>query len=69
MEIIQERIEREYDLDVMFSSPSVEYEVLRSDGTVKLIRLPTLPEEGDIAEIREPWMNLQIFTPMIIMAR
>jgi GTP-binding protein LepA len=64
MEIIQERIEREYDLDVVFSSPSVEYEVVMRDGQVQLIDSPAdLPEEGDIAEIREPWMKIQIFTP------
>ncbi len=64
MEIIQERIEREYDLDVVFSSPSVEYEVVMRDGQVQLINSPAdLPEEGDIAEIREPWMKIQIFTP------
>jgi len=64
MEIIQERIEREYDLDVVFSSPSVEYEVVMRDGQVRLIDSPAdLPEEGEIAEIREPWMKIQIFTP------
>ena len=40
MEIIQERIEREYDLDVVFSSPSVEYEVVMRDGQVQLIDSP-----------------------------
>lgn len=64
MEIIQERIEREYDLDVVFTSPSVEYEVVLRDGQVLLIDSPAdLPEEGEIAEIREPWMKIQIFTP------
>jgi len=64
MEIIQERIEREYDLDVVFTSPSVEYEVVLRSGQELLIDSPAdLPEEGDIAEIREPWMKIQIFTP------
>jgi GTP-binding protein LepA len=64
MEIIQERIEREYDLDVIFTAPSVEYEVLTRDGETLLVDSPAeLPEEGDIVEIREPWMKLQIFTP------
>ncbi len=45
-------------------SPSVEYEVVMRDGQVQLIDSPAdLPEEGDIAEIREPWMKIQIFTP------
>jgi GTP-binding protein LepA len=64
MEIIQERIEREYDLDVIFTAPSVEYQVLMRDGTEIVIDSPAeLPDEGDIVEIREPWMKLQIFTP------
>ncbi len=64
MEIIQERIEREYDLDVLFTAPSVEYEVVLHDGTTVLIDSPAeLPDEGLIAEIREPWMNIEIFTP------
>ncbi len=64
MEIIQERIEREYDLDVLFTAPSVEYEVVMHDGTTVLIDSPAeLPDESKIAEIREPWMNIEIFTP------
>lgn len=64
MEIIQERIEREYDLDVIFTAPSVEYQVLMRDGSEVVIDSPAeLPDEGDIDEIREPWMKLQIFTP------
>jgi len=64
MEIIQERIEREYDLDVIFTAPSVEYQVLMRDGSEIVIDSPAdLPDEGEIAEIREPWMKIQIFTP------
>ncbi len=64
MEIIQERLEREYDLDIVVTAPSVEYEVLLRSGEVKLVDSPVqLPEEGLIEEIREPWMNLQIITP------
>ena len=64
MEIIQERLEREYDLDIIVTSPSVEYEVLMANGEVLRIDSPAdLPEEGMIAEIREPWMNIEIFTP------
>ena len=69
MEIIQERIEREYDLDVIFTAPSVEYEVLW-DGSELVIDSPAeLPDEGEIEEIREPWMKIQIFTPRSIMAQ
>jgi len=65
MEIVQERIEREYDLDIIVTSPSVQYEVvLHETGEVLLIASPAeLPDEGLIAEIREPWMRIQIFTP------
>ena len=64
MEIIQERIEREYDLNVIFTAPSVEYQVLLKDGRELVIDSPAeLPDEGEIAEIREPWMKIQIFTP------
>ncbi len=64
MEIIQERIEREYDLDVLFTAPSVEYEVVMLDGSTVMVDSPAeLPDEGGIAEIREPWMNIEIITP------
>ena len=64
MEIIQERIEREYNLNVLFTAPSVEYEVLLRDGSTVLIDSPAdLPDEGEIEEIREPWMQIEIFTP------
>ncbi len=64
MEIIQERIEREYDLDILVTAPSVEYEVVLRGGEVIRIDSPSeLPDEGTIEEIREPWMKIQIFTP------
>ena len=64
MEIIQERLEREYDLDIVVTAPSVEYEVLLNTGeTIRIDSPVQLPDEGKIAEIREPWMKLQIFTP------
>ena len=64
MEIIQERIEREYDLDVLFTAPSVEYEVVLHDGTTVPVDSPAaLPDEGTILEVREPWMNIEIITP------
>jgi GTP-binding protein LepA len=64
MEIIQERIEREYDLDILVTAPSVEYEVVLRTGEVDRIASPAeLPEEGDLSEIREPWMKIEIFTP------
>ena len=64
MEIIQERLEREYDLDIVITAPSVEYEVLLATNEVKVIDSPVeLPDENLIREIREPWMKLQIITP------
>ncbi len=64
MEIIQERIEREYDLDVVFTAPSVEYQVELTDGSTIIIDSPAdLPDEGKIKEIFEPWMALEIFSP------
>ncbi|NCP86128.1 MAG: elongation factor 4 [Anaerolineae bacterium CG_4_9_14_3_um_filter_57_17] len=64
MEIIQERIEREYDLDVLFTAPSVEYEVGMSTGETLRIDSPAqLPDESKVTEIREPWMNIEIITP------
>jgi len=64
MEIIQERIEREYELNVLFTAPSVEYEVLLIDDSTILIDSPAdLPDESKIVEIREPWMNIEIITP------
>jgi GTP-binding protein LepA len=64
MEIIQERIEREYDLDVLFTAPSVEYEVVMGSGETLRIDSPAqLPDEAMVTEIREPWMNIEIITP------
>jgi len=64
MEIIQERIEREYNLDVLFTAPSVEYEVLMIDDTVMPVDSPAeLPDESKVVEIREPWMTIEIITP------
>jgi GTP-binding protein LepA len=64
MEIIQERIEREYDLDVLFTAPSVEYEILMANNEVITIDSPAeLPDPSKIIEIREPWMTIEIITP------
>lgn len=64
MEIIQERLEREYDLDIVVTAPSVEYEVILNDGTKIEVDSPVkLPDEQYISEILEPWMKLQVFSP------
>jgi GTP-binding protein LepA len=64
MEIIQERLEREYDMDIVVTAPSVEFEVVLREGETILIDSPAkLPDEGEYVEIREPWMNIQIISP------
>ncbi len=64
MEIIQERLEREYDLDLVFTAPSVEYEVTLTDGREVVIDSPVeLPDPTVTAEIREPWVQIDVFTP------
>jgi GTP-binding protein LepA len=65
MEIVQERLEREYDLDILATAPSVEYEVLAVTGQTIVIDAPAqLPDPSTIEEVREPWMKVQIFTPV-----
>jgi len=64
MEIIQERIEREYNLDVLFTAPSVEYQVLMIGDEVISVDSPAeLPDESKVVEVREPWMTIEIITP------
>jgi GTP-binding protein LepA len=64
MEIVQERLEREYDMDIIFTAPSVEYQVLKTDGTVLAIDSPAaLPDPTEIEHIEEPWCELRVFTP------
>ncbi|MBV6450414.1 MAG: Elongation factor 4 [Anaerolineales bacterium] len=64
MEIIQERIEREYNLDVLFTAPSVEYQALLIDDSIVPVDSPAeLPDESKIVEVREPWMTIEIITP------
>ena len=64
MEIVQERLEREYDLNLLATAPSVEYQVLRTNGEVVLIDNPAdLPDPSEIDEVHEPWMQISLFTP------
>lgn len=64
MEIVQERLEREYDLDLITTAPTVVYEVLTSKGGVLRVDNPAaLPELGQIAEIREPIIQADILVP------
>jgi len=64
MEIVQERLEREYDLEIIATAPSVGYQVLTREGTITEVRNPAqLPTADQIEEIREPWLRISIFTP------
>jgi GTP-binding protein LepA len=64
MDIVQERLEREYDLDILATAPSVEYQLLLRNGETVSIDSPAqLPDESTIDEIREPWMKISVFTP------
>jgi len=64
MEIVQERLEREFDMDIITTAPSVVYEVLRRDNTLVMVESPSrMPEVGQIAEIREPIVKVTLFMP------
>ncbi|HEU5199443.1 MAG TPA: translation elongation factor 4 [Ktedonobacterales bacterium] len=64
MEIIQERLEREYDLDILATAPSVEYLITKQDNSVLAIDNPAeLPPLGEVLKIEEPWMDISIFAP------
>ena len=64
MEIIQERLEREFDLDLVTTLPSVIYEVTKTDGTVVRVDNPhNYPDPGQIAEAREPYAKVSIISP------
>lgn len=64
MEIIQERLEREYNLDLLATAPSVEYEVvMHGDRTILVDNPAELPSPGEVEEIREPWMKITIIAP------
>ena len=64
MEIIQERLEREFDLDLVTTLPSVIYEVTKTDGTVVRVDNPhNYPDPGAIAEAREPYAKVSIISP------
>ncbi len=64
MEIIQERLEREFDLDLVTTLPSVIYEVIKTDGTTVYVDNPhNYPDPAQIAEAREPYVNVSILTP------
>jgi GTP-binding protein LepA len=64
MEIVRERLKREYGLELLATAPSVEYEVTKNDGTETTVSNPSkMPLAGETAELREPWMSVSIITP------
>lgn len=64
MEIVKERLEREFGLSLIITTPSVSYEIERTNGEVLTIKSPAdLPDRSEIKEIREPWLKLEVVTP------
>ncbi len=64
MDVIQERIEREFDLDIITTAPSVSYNVYKTDGSMMVVENPThLPQITEISYMEEPIINANIFTP------
>jgi len=64
MEIVQERLEREFDQDLITTAPSVVYEVLKADGEVLMVENPSkIPDQGRIQEIREPIVTVHLYMP------
>ena len=64
MEIVQERLEREFDQDLITTAPSVVYEVVKGDGEVVMVENPAkMPEQGKMQEIREPIVTVHLYMP------
>ncbi len=64
MEIVQERLEREFDMDLITTAPTVVYEVVQSDGSTIMVENPAkMPEPGRIAEVREPIVTVNLYMP------
>ena len=64
MEIVQERLEREFDQDLITTAPSVVYQVVQVDGTVRMVENPSkMPDQGRLDEIREPIVTVHLYMP------
>ncbi|MBK7050392.1 MAG: translation elongation factor 4 [Rhodoferax sp.] len=64
MEIVQERLEREFDQDLITTAPSVVYQVVQNDGTVRMVENPSkMPDQGRLDEIREPIVTVHLYMP------
>lgn len=64
MEIVQERLEREFDQDLITTAPSVVYQVVSADGEVRMVENPSkMPDQGRMDEIREPIVTVHLYMP------
>ncbi|KQM68319.1 translation elongation factor 4 [Xylophilus sp. Leaf220] len=64
MEIVQERLEREFDQDLITTAPSVVYQVVRADGEIVMVENPSkMPDQGRLEEIREPIVTVHLYMP------
>ncbi|HEY8730846.1 MAG TPA: translation elongation factor 4 [Candidatus Limnocylindria bacterium] len=63
LDIVQERLEREYDVDLIATSPSVEYRVITHSGEISIDNPAKLPDPATIIEVKEPWMKVTIIVP------
>ncbi|MBP7491415.1 MAG: translation elongation factor 4 [Rhodoferax sp.] len=64
MEIVQERLEREFDQDLITTAPSVVYQVVSADGEIKMVENPSkMPDQGRMDEIREPIVTVHLYMP------
>jgi len=64
MEIVQERLEREFDQDLITTAPSVVYQVVKADGEVIMVENPSkMPDQGRLEEIREPIVTVHLYMP------
>jgi len=64
LEIFQERLRREYNLDIIVTIPSVAYSAIKTNGEEMIVRTPQkLPERSELLSIKEPWVTLDIITP------
>lgn len=64
MEIVQERLEREFDQDLITTAPSVVYQVVKADGEVMMVENPSkMPDQGRLDEIREPIVTVHLYMP------
>lgn len=64
LDIVQERLEREFDLDILVTAPSVSYEMTLNNGDKQMVSNPSdLPDAGEYAALAEPWMKINILCP------